>query len=81
MPSDEGSWVLFPVLALTLAFDVVGDLLWGGAALYEHVRWANTLSFVSVDRYGLGILLCNALNLQDAYCGTFGSNGPLWSLT
>jgi peptidoglycan/LPS O-acetylase OafA/YrhL len=72
--------VLLPALALTFALDVAGASLPGGVVLYQKGGWSSALYFASADRHSLATLLCNALNLQDAYCETFGSNGPLWSL-
>jgi peptidoglycan/LPS O-acetylase OafA/YrhL len=72
--------VLFPALLLTLAVDLLGEKLPRSDSLYRSPHWAASLDFVTVDRHGFDVLLCNVLNLQDAVCPPFGSNGPLWSL-
>jgi peptidoglycan/LPS O-acetylase OafA/YrhL len=70
--------VLLPALAITALLDLLGAL--AQPSLYNHPGWATVLDFSAADRHGAFILVCNAINLQDAFCPSFGSNGPLWSL-
>jgi peptidoglycan/LPS O-acetylase OafA/YrhL len=70
--------VLAPALLLTLVLDLAGEQL--APALYRRADWSSSLDYAVTGRQSLSVLACNLVNLQDAYCPTFGSNGPLWSL-
>jgi len=72
--------VLLPALAATVVLDVIGSSILATPAIYDQADWANSLDFVTAKHDTFGILICNAANLQDAYCPSFGSNAPLWSL-
>jgi peptidoglycan/LPS O-acetylase OafA/YrhL len=70
--------VLLPALAMTALLDLLGAL--AQPSLYNQPGWATVLDFSAADRHGAFIFACNVINLQDAFCPSFGSNGPLWSL-
>jgi peptidoglycan/LPS O-acetylase OafA/YrhL len=70
--------VLLPALAITALFDLLGGL--GQPSLYNQPGWATVLDFSAAERDDAFTFLCNVINLQDAFCPSFGSNGPLWSL-
>jgi peptidoglycan/LPS O-acetylase OafA/YrhL len=70
--------VLVPALAITLMFDLLGTL--AEPLLYNQAGWATALDFSAAEHDDAFILMCNMVNLQDAFCPSFGSNGPLWSL-
>ena len=74
--------VLIPALLIGLALDRAGIALfgldgpYGAGAAYRHIILAPV-----GERLGLPILLGNAAYLQEIVTPTFGSNGPLWSLS
>jgi peptidoglycan/LPS O-acetylase OafA/YrhL len=70
--------VLLPALAVTLLLDLLGSGIL--PSLYDEPGRMSSLSFAVTDRDSLAVLACNMANLQDAFCPSFGSNGPLWSL-
>ena len=70
--------VLLPALAMTALFDLLGAL--AQPSLYHQPGWATVLDFSAAEHDDAFIFVCNAINLQDAFCPSFGSNGPLWSL-
>jgi peptidoglycan/LPS O-acetylase OafA/YrhL len=70
--------VLLPALAITAMLDLLGTL--ASASLYNEAGWASALDFSAAEHTSGFILVCNLANLQDAFCPSFGSNAPLWSL-
>jgi peptidoglycan/LPS O-acetylase OafA/YrhL len=74
--------VVIPALEMTLALDIVGRALGGGAG-YDGVYW-NLLS--SGPHSGepadnsLATFFANAFFLQTIVAPAYGTNGPLWSL-
>lgn len=76
------SVVLFPALLIGLALDTMGIHLfgtegpYGGGEGYDHIIAAPV-----AERLGWTIFLGNAAYLQEIFVPTFGSNGPLWSLS
>ena len=70
--------VLLPALAITALADLLGAL--AQPTLYNQAGWATVLDFSAAERDGVATFVCNVINLQDAFCPSFGSNGPLWSL-
>jgi peptidoglycan/LPS O-acetylase OafA/YrhL len=71
--------VLIPALALTLFWDRMGIALVGGPFyLGTEGNFDQTINVAS--HLGYSMLVCNVAFLQTLACGTFGSNGPLWSL-
>jgi len=71
--------VLIPALALTLFWDRMGIALVGGPFyLGSEGNFDQTINVAS--HLGYSTFVCNVAFLQTLACGTFGSNGPLWSL-
>jgi len=70
--------VLIPALAVTAMLDSLGTV--AQASLYREAGWASALDFSAAEHANAMILACNVINLQDAFCPSFGSNAPLWSL-
>jgi peptidoglycan/LPS O-acetylase OafA/YrhL len=76
------SVVLLPTLLIGLAFDKAGLALfgadgpYGGGEGYGHIIVAPV-----AERLGWTVFLGNAAYLQEIFVPTFGSNGPLWSLS
>ncbi len=74
--------VLVPALLIGLVLDRAGIALfgldgpYGAGAAYQHIILAPV-----DERLGLSVLLGNAAYLQEILTPTFGSNGPLWSLS
>jgi len=70
--------VLVPALAVTAFFDYLGTMV--QPTLYLEAGWASALDFSAAKNDEPLVFACNLVNLQDAFCPSFGSNGPLWSL-
>jgi peptidoglycan/LPS O-acetylase OafA/YrhL len=76
------SVVLLPALLIGFAFDKAGlslfgtDGPYGGGEGYDHIIAAPV-----AERLGWTVFLGNAAYLQEIFVPTFGSNGPLWSLS
>ena len=90
----EGSWswstyavaratrlyvVLIPGLLLGFFWDTLGSHLFAATGLYTHPV-PGLESGIAADNLGLRTFLGNLVFVQTIFCGTFGSNGPLWSL-
>lgn len=73
--------VLIPALLLGLLWDRTGICLFGAGPIYTGHAHNGILNFSIVARSKLDLLLANALFLQVVTARTFGSNGPLWSLS
>jgi peptidoglycan/LPS O-acetylase OafA/YrhL len=71
--------VLLPALLLGLICDLAGIHLLGASALYNG-GWHLMVRSGSID-LRWNTLLGNAAFVQDILVPTFGSNGPLWSLS
>jgi peptidoglycan/LPS O-acetylase OafA/YrhL len=72
--------VLVPGLLLGLFWDRLGSWLFAAKGIYAHPL-SDLGSAVPLNNLTLGTLLGNLLFLQTILCQTFGSNGPLWSLS
>lgn len=74
--------VLLPALLIGLVLDRAGIALfgldgpYGAGEAYRHIILAPV-----EERLGFSVLLGNAAFLQEIVTPTFGSNGPLWSLS
>lgn len=74
--------VLIPALILGYLWDHAGSAHFGGTGVYEGMAEDRfILNFSSVSHLTTGIFLGNLLFLQGIVVDTFGSNGPLWSLS
>ncbi|HYS62393.1 MAG TPA: acyltransferase [Paraburkholderia sp.] len=71
--------VLIPALLLTLFWDRLGIALVGGP-FYLGTEGTFDQQINVASHLGGATLACNFVFLQTLACGTFGSNGPLWSL-
>ncbi|MFM0300695.1 acyltransferase [Paraburkholderia sediminicola] len=71
--------VLIPALLLTLFWDRMGIALAGGP-FYLGTEGTFDQQINVASHLGQATLLCNLAFLQTLTCGTYGSNGPLWSL-
>ncbi|MEZ0601037.1 acyltransferase family protein [Paraburkholderia sp. IW21] len=71
--------VLVPALLLTLFWDRMGIALVGGP-FYLGTEGTFDQQINVASHLGQATLLCNLAFLQTLTCGTYGSNGPLWSL-
>ncbi|MFM0245022.1 acyltransferase family protein [Paraburkholderia sediminicola] len=71
--------VLIPALLLTLFWDRMGITLAGGP-FYLGTEGTFDQQINVASHLGQATLLCNLAFLQTLACGTYGSNGPLWSL-
>lgn len=71
--------VLIPALLLTLFWDRMGIALVGGP-FYLGTEGTFDQQINVASHLGQATLLCNLAFLQTLTCGTYGSNGPLWSL-
>jgi peptidoglycan/LPS O-acetylase OafA/YrhL len=71
--------VLIPALLLTLFWDRMGIALVGGP-FYLGTEGNFDQQINVASHLGQVMLLCNLAFLQTLTCGTYGSNGPLWSL-
>jgi peptidoglycan/LPS O-acetylase OafA/YrhL len=73
--------VLIPALLLGAIWDHCGIHIFGTAGIYGGAARANVGIFAVPPRLSASVMLGNALFLQDILTPTFGSNGPLWSLS
>ena len=75
--------VLFVALLLGAAMDWTGYLFFNKYGLYNHGYEGAiaVLGAAPIERMGLRDFLVNAFFLQTIAGPTFGSNGPLWSLS
>jgi peptidoglycan/LPS O-acetylase OafA/YrhL len=73
--------VLLPALVLTTLLDRLGVGLFGTAGIYGGHDSGNIIQFAVPSRDGVETLLGNAAFLQEIVVPTYGSNGPLWSLS
>ncbi|MGF6238997.1 peptidoglycan/LPS O-acetylase OafA/YrhL [Paraburkholderia sp. GAS38] len=71
--------VLIPALILTLFWDRMGLATIGGP-FYLGTEGNFDQRVNVAAQLGHATLFCNVAFLQTLYCGTYGSNGPLWSL-
>ena len=71
--------VLVPALLLTLFWDRLGLELAGGP-FYLGTEGTFDQQINVASHLGAATLACNLVFLQKLSCGTYGSNGPLWSL-
>ncbi|WP_227471254.1 acyltransferase family protein [Paraburkholderia caledonica] len=71
--------VLVPALLLTLFWDRLGIHLAGGP-FYLGTEGTFDQQINVASHLGPATLACNLVFLQTLACGTYGSNGPLWSL-
>jgi peptidoglycan/LPS O-acetylase OafA/YrhL len=72
--------VLIPGLLLGLLWDFLGSHWLGASGLYTR-ELTNLGSGIARENLTPGIFLGNLFFLQTIVCRTFGSNGPLWSLS
>jgi peptidoglycan/LPS O-acetylase OafA/YrhL len=73
--------VLIPALVLGGLLDVAGIHLFGESGIYGGHAVTHELAFPVASRLNLPTLAGNYAFLQGIYVPTFGSNGPLWSLS
>jgi peptidoglycan/LPS O-acetylase OafA/YrhL len=73
--------VLIPALLLGAIWDHCGIHLFGTSGIYGGVARANVGIFAVLPRLSGSVMVGNALFLQGILTPTFGSNGPLWSLS
>ena len=73
--------VLIPALLLGAIWDHCGIRIFGTSGIYGGVARANIGIFAVPPRLSASVMLGNALFLQNILAPTFGSNGPLWSLS
>ncbi|NPT36140.1 acyltransferase family protein [Paraburkholderia xenovorans] len=71
--------VLIPALLLTMFWDRMGIALAGGP-FYLGTEGTFDQQINVASHLGAATLACNLAFLQTLACGTYGSNGPLWSL-
>jgi peptidoglycan/LPS O-acetylase OafA/YrhL len=71
--------VLIPALLLTAVWDRLGSGM--GGAIYAGGGFGNILHAPVADTSGLLIFFGNVFFLQKILVPTFGSNGPLWSIS
>ncbi|WNC93309.1 acyltransferase [Paraburkholderia sp. FT54] len=71
--------VLIPALLLTMFWDRLGIALVGGP-FYLGTEGTFDQQINVASHLGSATLACNFAFLQTLACGTYGSNGPLWSL-
>jgi peptidoglycan/LPS O-acetylase OafA/YrhL len=71
--------VLVPALLLTLFWDRLGIHMAGGA-FYLGTEGTFDQRINVATHLGPATFACNLVFLQTLTCGTYGSNGPLWSL-
>jgi len=72
--------VLIPGLLFGLLWDKLGSSIFALTGIYSHPL-ENFASAIVQTRLGIGTFLGNLFFLQTIVVPTFGSNGPLWSLT
>jgi peptidoglycan/LPS O-acetylase OafA/YrhL len=73
--------VLIPALVLGAIWDHAGIRMFGTAGIYGRIPGSIGRVFAVQPRLSSSIMLGNALFLQGISTITFGSNGPLWSLS
>jgi peptidoglycan/LPS O-acetylase OafA/YrhL len=73
--------VLIPALLIGAIWDHCGIHIFGTAGIYGGVARANVGIFAVPPRLSASVMIGNALFLQNILTPTFGSNGPLWSLS
>lgn len=73
--------VLIPALLLGAIWDHFGIRIFGTSGIYGGVARANIGIAAVPPRLSASVMLGNALFLQNILTPTFGSNGPLWSLS
>lgn len=71
--------VLPAALIITFLFDKLGILL--DSSIYENGRSISSLQYDVMDRLSLVHFFGSLFMLQNIYTHSFGSNGPLWSLS
>ena len=72
--------VLIPGLFFGLLWDRLGSSIFASTGIYSHPLEYFASAIVQA-RLGIGTFLGNLFFLQTIVVPTFGSNGPLWSLT
>jgi len=72
--------VLIPGLLLGLLWDKTGSIVFASTGLYSHPLEVFG-GAIAQNQLTAGTFLGNAFFLQTIICPTFGSNGPLWSLS
>lgn len=73
--------VLIPALLLTAFWDRLGVRLFGESIYQGLPSDQHILGFSTIERLSFQTFLSNVLFLQGIATPTFGSNGPLWSLS
>jgi len=73
--------VLIPALLLGAVWDRTGIVVFGTHGIYGGLAQNNVVRFAVRPRLSGTVMLGNALFLQGILTPTFGSNGPLWSLS
>jgi peptidoglycan/LPS O-acetylase OafA/YrhL len=73
--------VLIPALLLGAFWDHLGIHLFGTSGIYGGLPKTNAAMVPIPPRLSAGAMLGNAFFLQGILAPTFGSNGPLWSLS
>ena len=73
--------VLLPALLVGAVWDTVGLHYFGQGGVYSGHIFTGVLSVSVATRLNFSTLVGNSLCLQGIAYPTFGSNGPLWSLT
>jgi len=73
--------VLIPALLLGAVWDRTGIVVFGTHGIYGGLAQNNVVRFAVRPRLAGTVMLGNALFLQGILTPTFGSNGPLWSLS
>jgi len=73
--------VLIPALILGSIWDHSGIHIFGVAGIYGGHAQANVGRVPVLPRLSAGVMVGNALFVQTIFTPTFGSNGPLWSLS
>jgi len=72
--------VLIPGLFFGFLWDKIGSSVFASTGLYSHPL-QNFGSAIAQNQLTPGDFFGNMLFLQTIFCPTFGSNGPLWSLS
>lgn len=73
--------VLIPSLLIGAALDFIGLKYFSHALIYSIKDYNPMFQELVASALNYHTFYCNALNLQEMYCHTFGSNRPLWSLS
>jgi len=73
--------VLIPALLLGAIWDQSGIVVFGTHGIYGGLAQDNVVRFAVLPRLSGSVMLGNALFLQGIVTPTFGTNGPLWSLS